>query len=156
MDIIIRDATPKYSKPTREQAQNRDHYILGVVSYFAKSHPDRRLEFHLNAGEISVSRYVDKVLKIIMENENYRLYFSANAIVYSESIAKFLESGRARIIISPDSGTRETMAKVRGYDCYDKTWSAIEKYSKRIQNRDDIFLKYIILEGINDNDYDIT
>jgi molybdenum cofactor biosynthesis enzyme MoaA len=53
--------------------------------------------------------------------------------------------------VSLDAGTADTFAKIKGIDCFDKVIKNLEKYAA-VGN---IQLKYILLEGINDNKNDI-
>jgi adenine C2-methylase RlmN of 23S rRNA A2503 and tRNA A37 len=94
-------------------------------------------------------------MELIRSNENVRVYFSSNAIVYKQSIADMLKTGRGKIIISPDAGTPETIAKVRGFDCFDATIGNAKKYAEALPNKLFLSLKYILLEGVNDNENDI-
>jgi hypothetical protein len=53
--------------------------------------------------------------------------------------------------VSLDAGTRETFAKIKGLDLFDKVCDNLVRYSSKGPVR----LKYIILPGLNDNEADI-
>ncbi len=83
---------------------------------------------------------------------NFCIEFASSAMFYSEEIGKALRKGNTAILISPDSGTKETYERIKRVKYYDKVWNNIEKYIKDSQqsNTSKVSLKYIILEGIND------
>ena len=54
--------------------------------------------------------------------------------------------------MSIDAGTRETYQKIKGHDFFDKVITNLKKYS---ESEGDVSLKFIILEGINDNKEEI-
>ena len=53
-----------------------------------------------------------------------------------------------------DAGTAETFATVKGINCYDKVVSNLYKYRESEQDSNQIELKYIVLNGYNDNEKD--
>lgn len=79
--------------------------------------------------------------------------FASSGIFYSEEIANALQYNRASIIISPDSGTRETYEKIKRVKYYDEVWNNIAKYIKISENNPaaKVVVKYIILSEINDS-----
>ena len=54
---------------------------------------------------------------------------------------------------SLDSGTRETYKKIKQVDCLDKVVENLKKYPLEKAN---LRLKYIFLEGVNDNEEDVN
>jgi len=107
----------------------------------------------LSIGEFIVRKDADQILDFLF-NKGAKLSLTSNSSVYKESVARFIRSGRMNgINTSLDAGTRETFAKVKGVDCWEKVIANILKYSQ-IGCR--YFLKYIILDSINDNEVDIN
>jgi sulfatase maturation enzyme AslB (radical SAM superfamily) len=66
-----------------------------------------------------------------------------NAVHYSEVIAEALASRRLSIHVSLDAGSRETYARIRGVDRYDKVWANIRRYLKIWP--EGVNLKYIVV-----------
>ena len=145
----------KYPKPSNDIIRKREMYILSAAEYFTAKANGEPLQLHISAGEISVSSYCDEIMKLIAENENLYAVLSTNAIVFKESIADALATKRVELIISLDSGTPETMIKVRGLDCFDSSVSTCMKYAQCLQRKTMLSMKYIILEEMNDNETDI-
>lgn len=79
---------------------------------------------------------------------------ATNGSVFDESVYELLKSGRANLIVSLDSGTRETFAKIKGVDCFDKVVSNLRKYASAGPGA--VTLKFIILDGVNDSDREIN
>ena len=64
-----------------------------------------------------------------------------------------MQTGRiVKIITSIDAGTRETFKKIKRNDMFDKVMENLRKYPV---NKTKLILKYLILEGVNDNETDI-
>ncbi len=84
---------------------------------------------------------------------NYHLKFSSSGMFYSKEIEKALKKGNTAILIAPDSGTKETYERIKRVKYYDQVWKNIEKYIKAAEKTktSKVVVKYIILEGINDN-----
>jgi len=101
------------------------------------------------AGEITVHPLRNKIFAAI---QNHPCWFFTNASVYSEKIAEILLKGRSRLCPSIDAGTRETFAKIKGVDLFDKVCENLRRYSLDAF----VHLKYIFLPGINDNEDDIN
>jgi molybdenum cofactor biosynthesis enzyme MoaA len=110
----------------------------------------RRIWF--SNGEISVNPDAGAVLEFV-EKRGYDVTFITNCVVYREEIGRMLGSGdKYMIITSLDCGTRESFARIKGVDRFDKTVQNIKRYAAtggRVQ------LKYVLLEGLNDNEADM-
>lgn len=102
----------------------------------------------IGSGELLVHPMRDKILAAI---ENYPVYFYTNASVFNEKVAEILSKGRSKICVSMDAGTRETFAKIKGIDIFDKVCENLRRYSEYGV----VELKYIFLPGVNDNKTDI-
>jgi pyruvate-formate lyase-activating enzyme len=100
------------------------------------------------AGEISIHPLRNKLLTAFSDHP---CWFFSNASAYNETIAEILSKGRSRICPSIDAGTRETFAKIKGVDMFDRVCENLRKYSLN----GFVHLKYIVLPGINDNEADI-
>ena len=78
-----------------------------------------------------------------------------NATLYDENITRLLKTGNRRIYVSMDAGTRETFAKIKQNDLYDKVCENLRRYASETNRCDVIILKYVMLSGVNDNQRDI-
>lgn len=65
-----------------------------------------------------------------------------------------METGRVTCVLtSPDAGTRETYKKIKQVDCFDRFVSNLKKYP--LDKVISFQMKYIFLDGINDNKEDV-
>ena len=103
------------------------------------------------AGEISINPKCEEICTALQICESCRLF--SNSLVYNEYISALLALGKTKIIVSVDSGTRETFAKVKGVNAFDRVCDTLHRYGR--ESKDAIILKYILLPGINDNVKDI-
>ena len=84
----------------------------------------------------------------------WKTTFLTNGSIYREKFTEYLKTGRVqKVQASIDAGTRETYHKVKGLDAFDKVRENLQKYGLR--NLDSFILKYIFLEGLNDNKADV-
>jgi len=102
-------------------------------------------------GEITVSPYRDEILSL-WKSKKWGGTIYINAAVYNDLIAELLSTKNVNINVSLDAGTSHTFNIIKNVDCFDKVKTNIRKYAATGGN---IFLKYILLEGINDNKEDI-
>lgn len=86
----------------------------------------------------------------LFASKNFTIKIHSSGIKFSESVCRYLPSGLVKIIISPDSGKKDTYFKIKRVDCFEKTWQNIEKYVSVQKNSDDVSVKFIIIPGIND------
>jgi len=106
----------------------------------------------LSNGEFTVNKHCDAMLDIIL-NSNWKLDLTSNCSVYREKLAELMERGRVTAIVtSLDAGTRETFKKIKGNDRFDIVVANLRKYPLE---KTRLNVKYIFLEGINDNEAEV-
>lgn len=107
----------------------------------------------LASGEPSIIPDVDKLFFLINE-KGWSVNFNTNGIVYSDFIAESLAKNKQSFIaVALDSGTSETYKKVKRVD---KFHTVVENLHKYKDKGCQIFLKYILCPGYNDNLNDIS
>ena len=112
--------------------------------------PDFNIQ--LSNGEFSINKYCNEIFDVLLKTK-WRVAFVTNMSTYREKFAEFLKTGRTKSVqTSLDAGTRETYHKVKGVDCFDRVIENLKRYPFKDIN---LRLKYIFLEGINDNEKDI-
>ncbi len=129
-------------------ASDRDENLLELFQKTAEQLDIERIS--CSAGEISVSPYRDEILKI-WRDKGWKGSIPTNAVVYSDEIAAMMHEGLVDIVVSLDSGTAETFTKVKGVGCFKRVLENLERYTAAGK----VALKYIVLEGINDNAADV-
>ncbi|GHV78149.1 hypothetical protein AGMMS49942_29700 [Spirochaetia bacterium] len=120
---------------------------------FLKEHNylDKKVWVTLSAGEIAVDPNRDKVIETI---KGYNVSIFSNGGIFYDKIEHLLAAdSKNSICVSVDAGTRETFKKIKGVDKFNEVRKNLKLYSR--SGNGNVVLKYIILDGINDNDADI-
>jgi pyruvate-formate lyase-activating enzyme len=133
-------------------SNNKDSMsMVEAINQFGNLVGNDNFAITLSAGEITVSPYKKEIFNLIKEKDLNVAIFT-NGFIFDENIYELMKNRKASMNISIDAGSRETYTKIKGVDCYDKVLQNIEKYALAFGHLE---LKYIILEGINDNESDI-
>ncbi len=105
-------------------------------------------------GEPTLLPAFDKLIKLLKKNGIKKFAIYTNGIKYSNTIGDALASSDTEmyIVVSMDSGTRETYKKIKKVDKFNDVCKNIKKYvQKATKYRADQFeVKFIIVPGIND------
>ena len=117
----------------------------------------RHTTFDIVGGECTEyeNGKLEDIVKFAMDGD-YWLHFFSSGIFYSEVIADAMKKSRANIVVSVDSGTKETYEKIKRVKTFDKVWENMAKYSRAgVQddfcNKGYVILKYIIIPKVNDS-----
>jgi hypothetical protein len=100
-------------------------------------------------GELSIHPKRREILRLF---DRFPCTIFSSCVVFDEAIAGHAGYGKTTLNCSVDAGTRETYAKVKGADVFEKVCGNLEQYAGRGAK---LLLKYIFLKGINDNEADI-
>ena len=84
----------------------------------------------------------------------YVMTVNTNGSVFDEDLFAAMNDRKIIAQISLDAGTKDTFAKVKGVDCFEKVVENIRRYSEAKIGM--VMLKYIFLPGTNDSDEDIA
>ncbi|MDR0498324.1 MAG: radical SAM protein [Holophagales bacterium] len=117
--------------------------ILEILQYFAKNEDLHFLNYA--AAEITISPYRAEILKLLKENK-WRGVFNSNASCYIEELKDLLSEKDFYLLVSLDSGTPDTFAKLKGVDAFHKVVDNLKKYAS---SGGLIRLKYVVLNDIN-------
>ena len=133
-----------------EERTNDRYKVLPFLKYLKDENILKKgCEFHIGGGEFTIYNECDDILAEFGVNGFAKIFVATNAIRYSENLDKSLKHGDAYVVISLDSGSRETFKKVKRIDAFDKVVQNIYKYADGTDS-EKITLKYIIIPGIND------
>ncbi|MDR3294687.1 MAG: radical SAM protein [Clostridiales Family XIII bacterium] len=106
----------------------------------------------LSNGEFFANEQCGEMIDILLQSK-WKICILSNLSIYSEGFSTLLKDGRVQqVTTSLDAGTAETFATVKRADCFDRVVDNLRKYSFA---RTKLVVKYIFIEGINDNDRDI-
>lgn len=131
-----------------------DYYdILPIVKELTQTGYIREdTEIYSIGGEPTILKEYDEVINELTKYSKNYIYFLSNGIEFSETIYKFLERGHANLIISLDCGTPKMYKKIKRVDGFNKVIKNAAKYSSAVhQISSSVVLKYIIINGLNDN-----
>lgn len=109
-------------------------------------------------GESTLDSNFNELLSLLIDNGIKNININTNCTIFSESIKKGIEKGVVSIITSVDSGTSKKFEYIKKKNLWNKVWKNITEYSKHIDklnNKNSIRTKYIILPKINDSKQEI-
>ncbi|GHV53401.1 hypothetical protein FACS1894216_11320 [Synergistales bacterium] len=131
-----------YAKPLHEAAERFGLLASAVTTEYG-------------AGELALNPERGDFMKILKSGWGYcSANTASNCSVYYEELAEACRDGKAYIITSVDSGTRETFKKIKGVDSFGKVRDNIKRYND-FAGYSTVQMKYIFLPGVNDNKADI-
>ena len=142
----------------REKYVCETYNIVPVIEdMFKKGYVTQDTVFDFAGGECTLYEKFEELLSKLIDFGVKEILIHTNAIIYSKAIETGIKKGVVSICISPDSARRSTHKKVKGVDTYNTVWDNIKKYSKAnaLRQGDAVCLKYIIVEGVNDNKEEI-
>lgn len=103
-------------------------------------------------GEFCANKHHNEMLDVLLKTK-WRVTLLSNFSLYREKLATLLQTGRVRrLLISIDAGTRETFKAVKQNDLFDRVIQNLRKYPV---DRTNLLLKYVFLDGVNDNEVDV-
>lgn len=107
-------------------------------------------------GESTIYPEFEEMLHLLLDYGMNNILLSTSAVKYSDAVEKGLKEGKLQILVSLDAGTKETHKKIKLIDSFDITVENLKKYNAA-QNKkyNNVFTKYIIIPGINDNKEEI-
>lgn len=117
---------------------------------------NHKTNFCFVGGEPTVLKEFPKIVDLLMKIKANHFSILTSGILYSKAIEKALKYFNLVVCVSIDAGTRETYQKLKRMDKFDEVVKNLKKYKKSAKNTDDkLELKYIIIDGINDNEKEI-
>jgi len=123
------------------------------LNNLAQTFPSTKFGVGLSDGEPTLNPELNEILDLV-EKQKWTCSITSNASVYNAKIASLLRQGRLSLHVSLDSGTAETFAFIKGMNLFDRVVGNLKKYGSATREHS-ITFKYIILDGINDNNDDI-
>ena len=83
----------------------------------------------------------------------YSNVINTNLYVYNEKLYKLTADKFTKLVVSIDSGTKETFKKVKGVDAFEQVCNNLKRFSNAGYGI--IVLKYVFIPNVNDNEVDI-
>ncbi len=144
-----------YERQHSEEFKNEAPYkVLPIIKEMHEKdilRPGGDISF--GGGEPAVLDEFEDILNYLLDHYYIDNLIHTSGIKYSEAMARGLQEMAAHVIVSVDSGTKETYEKVKRVPCFDKVVRNLTKYALKttFKGRFHIRAKYIIIPGINDN-----
>lgn len=110
---------------------------------------DAEVTVEFQGGNISMLKEFDALIEEFEKNNCKHYKLLMNGIKYLPTLERIAEKTDCEISVSLDSGTKETFEKIKKVDAFEQTIQNIKKLMKF--SKAHVKLKYIIVEGINDN-----
>jgi molybdenum cofactor biosynthesis enzyme MoaA len=102
-------------------------------------------------GEPTIMKEFDWLVDLFSEKNVPEIYVPTSAIRLSKSLCKAIEKVEsAAIVVSVDSGTRETFEKIKGTKFYDLVHNNIKTYLNHARKKDFVISKFILFTNYND------
>ena len=123
--------------------------IVEIVEQLDKEgyiHKESKLA--LLPSEISIMPYKELFLSMLLK---YKGTIFTNGFIFDKQIAKCLENG-SEVLVALDAGTPKTYKLIKGFENHQRVLSNIRNYRKY----GEVWLKYVIVLGVNDNAKDIA
>lgn len=102
-------------------------------------------------GEPTMLDEFEELINLLLEKGFTNIRVPSSAIKYSPTIEKGIASGQLSVVVSIDSGSKETYKTIKQLDLYDKVCENLKKYAQAQTETGNVISKYIILPGVNDN-----
>ena len=95
----------------------------------------------------------EDLVNFFLDNYFWGIRVHTSGIKYSPALARAINEIRGYVVVSVDSGSKETFEKIKQVPCYDKVRETIRKYALQTTflGRYLVSAKYIIIPGINDS-----
>lgn len=114
---------------------------------------------HFIIGGGECAEYPDGELKWLIDfcySAGGYIEFLSAGITYSKDIENALKSGKSRLKVSVDAGTKQVWEKIKRVKGFDLVWKNLKNYikaEKKNKNKNSLVtIKYIIIPGLNDNE----
>lgn len=104
----------------------------------------------IQGGDISVLKEFEPIIKECLKRGVNNFYILSNNIKYQPIIKKLLDINKTTFTTSLDCATRETFYKLKRVDMFADSVNNLKKYVKS-KYPENIIVKYIVVEHINDN-----
>ena len=110
----------------------------------------------MSGGEITIYPEFEELFSILFNYLESCIEIFSSGIKYLEIINEAFKKNRCRMVISLDSGCRETYLKIKQVDCFEQVVNNVAKYTSSSENaKEKIVLKYILVDDVNDNKEEI-
>ncbi len=113
---------------------------------------DKNAIITFTGGEPTVLKEFDKLLEIIAKHVTTPINVLSSGIRFNKTIYNNLKKDKVLLVVSIDSGSRETYKKIKRVDEFNNVINNLKKYAKASPTAGNhITSKYILIDKVNDN-----
>lgn len=98
----------------------------------------------IGGGEPSLALALEDMLRYGLDHQ-WRALINSNGARFSELFANGVNAGQITLLLTPDAGSRDIYAKIKGVDNFDATWRNIGRYMAATNGN--ALVKFILEEG---------
>lgn len=148
-------ATKGNTEKRKELNRRKVYDIKSVLEPLAKNHLLKSSgKLYIEGGDCS--EYPASELKYLIKyakENNFCIEFPSHGMFYSKEIEYALKHNETNLIVSVDAGTKSAYERIKRVKYYDKVWKNLAKYIQAAKNNPNakVFIKYIIVDKVNDN-----
>lgn len=106
-------------------------------------------------GEPTMLEEFEELITTLVNKKFFNIRVPSSGIKFSPVIAKGISLKQLTVVVSIDSGSRETYKKIKQMDAYDLVCENLKKYAKAQSETGFVITKFIIIPGINDTKEEI-
>jgi len=129
-----------------------DMSVLDVLNFIETHLMITKIDYY--GGELLVSENRDKIIDIFRRND-WSIRIGTNCSVFSENLLDLIKQGKTMLEVSLDAGTVPTFSKLKGVNMFEKVKQNLLKYASASKGSM-IHLKYVLFDGINDDEENIN
>ncbi len=111
----------------------------------------------MSGGEMTIYPEFEELLTIFSNYKKTFIELVTSGIKFSSAIQNAFLQNRLTMLLSLDSGTKETYQKIKKVDCFDDVVNNLKIYTDATDNaKNNIILKFILVDCVNDNIQEIN
>ena len=139
-----------------EELRKKQYNVFPVIEDLAKKgYLKSGGHITIAGGEPCMAPEFDDLINLFIKEKMVNIRVLTNATKFSEAVYNGIKEGVVNIVVSVDSGKKETFIKIKKYDFYDKVWENIEKYTSVMKEKNSVKTKFILIPGVNDTEEEI-
>mgnify|MGYP006085950747 CR=1 FL=1 len=136
-----------YCSETYYGGKRSKYNVVEFIKYLSSSNSFHNCKQVVwGGGEPTLDKSFELIMNEIDRYANPNIYHRVftNSVRYHDSVTKFLEEGKIKIVTSIDAGTKQTFKLVRGRDKFYNVFENLKKYAE--VNPHSVTIKYILTE----------
>lgn len=107
---------------------------------------------YMSGGETTISPEFEDLLSLLLSYLDSRIEIISSGIKYCKSIEEGFIQNKLNMLLSLDSGTSETYKEIKNVDKFNQVVDNLRVYTTASEHaKEYITLKYILVDGVNDN-----